>query len=888
MNTHYRYYLILNIILLLLSPLHGQTIYEREQPDLFFYTHRSTVISNPNRIKVGLVLSGGGARGLTHLGVLRGFEKYNFPIDLIVGTSMGSVVGGLHAAGQSVDQLEDSMRKIDWDAILSDATERQNLFIGQKAINDRYLVNIRFDGLQAFIPTSLTSGQKILTIITDELYKTESSVVYDFDNLEIPFRAISTDLISGKRVVIGKGDLAEAINASVAVPLLFSPVVWDDMLLVDGGLSANFAVDAAKSLGMDVVIVVDNTSPLKNRENLGAPWEIADQVTTILQQSANKEQIQQADLVIKPDISNISSSDFGKIDEMIIKGESAVDNLVSELYALLENDDLGEVQINYDYDSFNINFINSTELNPYQYPLYAENSHSISQAQIKYDIESLFSQGIYQHVFASIDTSDGKNVLKYNLTVNETVSEVRYINNDLFADSTLFQISKIKLDEPLNNNLLHKGLMEIKRQYRRNGYVLIQFTDVEFDPLTGILSIHIDEGRIEEIRIEGNEISTDFVILREFPQKINNAYNSKLVKTGIDNIYNTQLFEKVSVNVDREDNKYILIIKVVENKNTVLRLGGKAGSERGAQLYAEWANENFLGKAYKLSFNGRYGEMDRNIGFNYRVDRVFESLFTVRFRAYYDWKRFPYIVNDIKSGEFKEERKGVKFGIGLQLKKLGQISVELRLENVKDSPYSGNLTEEEKKRVTQNSELRTLSVKSVTDKRDNIAFATSGIYNIWFWETANQQIAQGQEKYTKAYVNLEAFYTYWTRHTFHFRGLIGIGDNTLPFSEWFRVGGLNDFIGLHNYEYFGRQVILANLEYRFLLPFQILSDIYVALRYDIGGVWETPDLVLKSEDFFTGFGGWIGLNTLLGPLYIGYGDTSNKKGVFYISLGYDF
>ena len=102
------------------------------------------------------------------------------------------------------------------------------------------------------------------------------------------------------------------------------------------------------------------------------------------------------------------------------------------------------------------------------------------------------------------------------------------------------------------------------------------------------------------------------------------------------------------------------------------------------------------------------------------------------------------------------------------------------------------------------------------------------------------------------------------------------------------MGGLNDFIGLHNYEYFGRQVILANLEYRFLLPFQILSDVYVALRYDIGGVWETPDLVLKSEDFFTGFGGWVGLNTFLGPLYIGYGDTSNKKGVFYISLGYNF
>jgi NTE family protein len=370
--------------------------------------------------------------------------------------------------------------------------------------------------------------------------------------------------------------------------------------------------------------------------------------------------------------------------------------------------------------------------------------------------------------------------------------------------------------------------------------------------------------------------------------KKNDIYNSKMVKKGIDDIYNTQLFDKVSINIDLKDDNAVLIIKVTEKKNIVLRLGGKIGSERGAQIYAEWANENFLGNAYKLNLNGRYGEMDRHIGFNYRADRVFESLLTVSFRAYYDWKRFPLHVEDEKTGEFKEERRGAKLGLGLQLKKLGQISIEIRLENVKDAPFAGNLTEDQKQRVTQSSELRTLSVKSVTDKRDNLPFTRSGIYNVWFWETANERIAQGQEKYTKAYVNLEGFYTYWERHTFHFRGLIGIGDNTLPFSEWFRIGGLLDFIGLHEYEYFGRQVILANLEYRFLLPLKIISDAYLGFRYDIGGVWETPDLVLKSEDFFSGFGGWIGFNTLLGPIFFGYGKASNRSGIYYVSLGYSY
>jgi NTE family protein len=224
----------------------------------------------------------------------------------------------------------------------------------------------------------------------------------------------------------------------------------------------------------------------------------------------------------------------------------------------------------------------------------------------------------------------------------------------------------------------------------------------------------------------------------------------------------------------------------------------------------------------------------------------------------------------------------------LQLQKLGQISVELRLENVKNNQYSGDFSENEKDRVNKNSELRTISVKSVTDKRDDIAFTKSGIYNIWFWETANKEIAQGQEKYSKAYVNLEGYYTYWKYHTFHFRGLIGIGDKTLPFSEWFRIGGLKDFIGLHQYEYFGRQVIQANLEYRFMIPFDEIADIYLGLRYDIGGVWESPDLVLKSEDFYTGIGGWLGFNTLLGPVYFGYGKTSNRPAVYYLSIGYNF
>jgi outer membrane protein assembly factor BamA len=728
----------------------------------------------------------------------------------------------------------------------------------------------------------------MIDIITEQLYNTDFPAVHNFDELQIPFRAIATDLISGQRLVIGQGDLAEAINASASVPLLFSPVVWDQMLLVDGGLSTNFAVDVAKSLGMDVVIVVDSTSPLRKRNELQAPWEIADQVTSIMQQSTNEKQKQLADLIIKPDISDIGSSDFDKIDEMITEGELAVDNLASQLYALTESNNSREPQISLQYDRFDLlsSYLPDSENGSHN--LYAENKNLISSAMMKNDIDNLFSRGIYQSVKASIDTSGPESILEYLLDANDVLKSISFENNTLLADSVLNNMLNNQLNQPLNYNSLRRGLNEIKQKYRSKGYALVHLRGIHFDPTSGALVVNIEEGKISEIRIEGNEISKNFIILREFPLRKDDIYNSKLVKKGIDDIYNTQLFDKVSINIDFKDDNHALVIKVAEKKNIVLRLGGKIGTERGAQIYAEWANENFLGNAYKLYLNGRYGEMDRHLGFNYRADRVFESLLTVSFRAYYDWKRFPFIVEDKKAGEYKEERRGAKLGLGLQLKKLGQIFIELRLENVKNAAYSGNLTEDQTDRVTQNSELRTISVKSVTDKRDNLPFTRSGIYNVWFWETASEQIAQGQEKYTKAFVNLEGFYTYWQRHTFHFRGLIGIGDNTLPFSEWFRIGGLLDFIGLHEYEYFGRQVILANLEYRFLLPLKVISDAYLGVRYDIGGIWETPDLVLKSEDFFSGFGGWIGFNTLLGPIFVGYGKASNKSGIYYVSLGYNF
>ena len=868
-----KYFILIFISVL---QLNAQVIHQEEQLTLHRLIDLRTQGSDLDMPKVGLVLSGGGARGIAHVGVFQALEKYNIPIDMIIGTSMGSIVGGFYAAGYSADELEGLAKSIDWNDLFRDETDRENLFLGQKLEKDRFLINIRFEGLSAQVPSSLTSGQKILSVISEKLYNASYQMVYDFDSLKVPFRAVATNLIDGERIIIGQGDLAEAINASATVPLLFSPVIWDDMLLVDGGLKSNLSADVAKALGMDVIIVVDISSPLRTQDELKAPWEIADQVTTIMMQTQYAHQIEIADVVIKPALDEVGSSDFDKIDEMIAAGRAAVDSAIGKINVVLRKNQPPLTGEMYPISGFKLEDQDGKELMPSDF-LHAQSGKLISQNEIEDDVHTLMISGNWREVKAELSDS----VLYYKVKAHSLPDSIIMSGNQIFPDSILFRylLSSDTLSNEFNN--LISGLKKIRKFYHDHGYVLMDFSGVRFDNGNNLI-IGIDEGTVDEIEIEGNVGTTDLVILRDFPFRPGDAYNTDRIKTGIEAIYNTQLFDKVSVNIKRQDGNRILLLKVKEKLYTVVRLGGKAGTERGAQGYMEIGNDNFIGIGSKIALTARYGDSDRQAILSYRMDRIFRSYFTFGAQGYYQWALNPYYKQVNKLGEYIEERSGVKILLGQQLQKLGQMSVELRIENAKDYMAAGQFDN------AQSSELRTITIRSITDKRDNIGFTTKGIYNIWYWEAGNEQIFEGQEKFTKASVNLEGYYTYWNDHTFHLRGVIGVGDKTLPFSEYFRLGGPDSFVGFHEYELYGRQTVFANLEYRYKLPWRLLSDTYLGFRYDIGGVWETPDLVMTGEDFFSGRGIWLGIDTALGPLLLTYGDSTVKGGIIYLSLGYDF
>jgi len=189
-----------------------------------------------DRPRVGLALSGGGARGFAHIGVLKGLEAAGIPIDMVAGTSMGCVVGGLYAAGHSPEDLERISKEIDWDQIFTEEPQRASLFLTQKQDEYKSIVRLRFGGWKLSFPSALTSAQKLSDLLADLTMTATYRAQRDFDNLDVPFRAVVTDMVSGQSMAIAEGDLGEVIRAGLAVPLVFTPVEQDGMLLADGGL----------------------------------------------------------------------------------------------------------------------------------------------------------------------------------------------------------------------------------------------------------------------------------------------------------------------------------------------------------------------------------------------------------------------------------------------------------------------------------------------------------------------------------------------------------------------------------------------------------------------------------------------------------------------------
>ena len=293
------------------------------------------------RPRVGLVLSGGGARGAAHVGVLKVLDEMHVPVDAIAGTSMGAVVGGLYASGMSGAEIETLIRSVNWQDAFRDRPPREELGFRRKQDERNFLVRFALGVKDTgfVLPPGLVQGQKLEQVLRNAALPVAE--IQRFDRLPIPFRAIATDLETGQPVVMDSGDLVTAMRASMSAPGVFSPAQRDGRMLVDGGLVDNLPIDTARAMGVDVLIVVDVSFPLYQRAELTSPLEVTNQAFAILIRSRTleeREKLRPTDIVLDPALGRFTSADFSRVPEALRAGEESARGSAATLAKLSLSD----------------------------------------------------------------------------------------------------------------------------------------------------------------------------------------------------------------------------------------------------------------------------------------------------------------------------------------------------------------------------------------------------------------------------------------------------------------------------------------------------------------------------------------------------------------------
>ena len=300
---------------------------------LYPATHPLVASVPPHRpARVGVVLSGGGARALSQIGVLKALDEANIRPDLIVGTSMGAFMGALYSCGYSPDSMAALAARTDWSTLYASSAARKSLFVSQKEEPAGHLLELRFDNsLRPRLPSSISSGQQFFDFLTPLLAPAQYHAHNDFNNLRTPLRVVATNILSGETVVLASGSLPLAIRASSGVPLVFSPLPADTMLLMDGGLSSNIPVEVARNEGCDFIIAVDATSALWTIADLDNPVRLVDQLIAIGMDRRKQNERKKADLLIVPELDGFFNTDFSRVDSLVARGYRAATQALGTL-----------------------------------------------------------------------------------------------------------------------------------------------------------------------------------------------------------------------------------------------------------------------------------------------------------------------------------------------------------------------------------------------------------------------------------------------------------------------------------------------------------------------------------------------------------------------------
>lgn len=860
-----------------------------------------------NKKKVALVLSGGGARGIAQIGVLKVLERSNIDVDLVVGTSIGSIIGGLYSSGYTPDEIQTAFNRIDWKEVLSlsDKYERGSLFLEQKKIQDKSLITLSLDGFKPVLPSSVSSGQQITEMLNVLAFNSRYKSSNDFSKLKFSFASVATNIDNGKQVVMTNGNITEAMKSSSTVPLFFSPTRVNGKNLVDGGLTANIPVDVADNLGADLTLVVNSTSPLRDAGDLNDPLNTIDQVLSISLAKLNELQLDKADIVLQPELGTSEYSDYSKVDFFVLKGEEEAMIHINDIINKIDSLELSSSKY------FN-NFITNPNvtLESFYLPdstfnkvMSTSEQEFVRFTEIEKNLKSLYNTGFYSNVWAEIYRDSEGAKIEYKFIENPQLIKIEFSRNFDFLDPLINDYKKEYLGRVSNLNSMYLLYNEIYHLLRENGMSMVSIDRFYLDQ-DGVLDIDFTEGTIANIDLHGNSYTNDDIITRELDVNKNHPATVFDIEQSLKNVYSTNLFRQVTMDIKPNESAdlYDLDVNVVERSPRNLRLAGRVDSERNVQVLLDLRDENVFGNGNEIGLTATIGPRDRFYGAQFRSNRFFNTLLTYNlsgFFKYNDINQYQESINPTentfeieKIAEYRQEHLGGSFLLGAQLERQGIlysqfIFEELGLRYIKGS---GNLTGDNR--------IVKLRFGGSIDSQDKIPFPTEGSLIEFFYETAQQSLGS-DIGFSKLFVNFEHYFPIGRYHTIKPRIIFGSADNTTPVQDKFSLGGQNSFFGMFRDELRGNQIFSTSVEYRFQSPVKLFFDTYLKFRYDLGRVWENTEAV-RFKDLRHGVGVTLAFDTPIGEASFSTGKTFliqrgfNQDSfifgpyVFYYSIGYDF
>ena len=722
-----------------------------------------------DRPKVGLVLSGGGARGFAHIGTLKMLDSLQIPVDYIAGTSMGGIIGALYAIGYSGNEIEQIILKTDWREIFTDNPKRNNLPYFQKKETGKYQMEFGLHGLRPKAPSGLIYGQKISLLFSGLTFPYES--ITDFKQLPIPFHCVAVNIETGSQVILKSGSLAKAMRATMAIPSAFSPVEWGDSLLIDGGMVNNLPVDVVKEMGAELVIAVDVGVPLMKRDKLNSAVAVLEQSIAMLGIERWKENVKLTDVYIQPELNHYTVADFDneKVRDILHCGDQCAELYRNSLDSLKTTHQLQRL------------------MNTQQSPYFPKQTH-IQEIQIS----------------------------GYTGTKLESIQESLKLHVDEIFDykNIIDQIADV----------------ETKFGFRSVNYEIIPMSQ---DSVRLMIRIQErQQPIIFGITITGNETLPFSYIYQLLGFKPNDSLDIDMLNRRIMEMYGLGYFENLRYEIKpRGDGRVHLFLHVKELEKRKLRLGLRYDDKFKLVAIIAIQGTNFLIPGLRYEHELQMAGLMQYYFKTYYPSRTLNMPIYPYFR--FQTKNIPIHIYDGYSGvqiaEYKDKSIRFSAGFGFLLGKSLNIEVEYQVENMDIIP---SVAFHDPTLFPQwDEKLRKLTASLIFDRLDDLITPSYGIYFQAGYEGSYKQF-HSEWPYEFYRFNADAYYTIFNRYTFRFYGFKGWGF-PLPIYKFHNQGHPATFVGMDYDQLYGTHISILRTDYRYRISSGIYLKLMINKAFDL-------------------------------------------------------